>query len=350
MLAADGEDTFAMKRRRAMLASALVLAPGAAHADTPMSYLWAYGASAYPVTALTWRLLILSVVVIVIIGVLCLGAIFRRRSPPEQVGPGRLAVERSRGGLSWIYIGTGITTVTLVVFAIWGYMTLAAVGQPPGNAALTIEVTGHQWWWEVRYLSDDPSRIFNTANEIHIPTGEPVRFRLTGADVVHSFWVPKLSGKTDTIPGQSNSTWLEASKPGIYRGQCTEYCGQQHAHMALVVVAEPPEQFKAWWDDQLKPPAAPGTQEAADGLATFRVRCGGCHAVRGTEAGGDFGPDLSHLMTRRTIAAGTLPNTPGYLSAWIADPQALKPGSRMPILDLTGPELAHVRSFLETLQ
>jgi cytochrome c oxidase subunit 2 len=173
---------------------------------------------------------------------------------------------------------------------------------------------------------------------------------LRSADVIHSFWVPALTGKTDTIPGQTNSSWLEADTAGTYLGQCAEYCGTQHAHMALRIIADPPDRFQAWRNDQLaaasKPPAA---SQAATGEAVFEAGCGGCHKVRGTLAGGALGPDLTHLMSRQTIAAGTVPNTPANLSAWIADPQHVKPGTQMPSIPLSGPELEAVRSFLQGL-
>jgi cytochrome c oxidase subunit 2 len=229
-------------------------------------------------------------------------------------------------------------------------IVLAAVNGPPRPAKVTIEVTGQQWWWKARYLSDDASQVFTTANEIHIPAGEPVRIKLIGGDVIHSFWVPPLSGKTDTIPGQVNETWLEAAKPGRYRGQCTEFCGWQHAHMALYVIAEPRPDFDNWRNAQLQPAAAPTTPEVTRGEHLFVFHCGACHMVRGTQAGGSVAPDLTHLMSRGTIAAGTLPNTIGDLSGWIANPQGIKPGARMPDLFLSGPELQDIRSFLLTLK
>jgi cytochrome c oxidase subunit 2 len=217
---------------------------------------------------------------------------------------------------------------------------------------VTIEVTGQQWWWKARYLNEsDPSAVLTTANEIHIPTGEPVRVKLIGADVIHSFWVPQLTGKTDAIPGQTNEMWLEAEKPGRYRGQCTEYCGWQHAHMAVFVIAEPRADFEKWLTAQLQPaPSPPGGSEAARGEQLFVDHCGVCHKVLGTEAGGTVGPDLTHVMSRATIAAGTLPNTIGNLSGWIANPQTIKPGALMPNLYLSGPELQGIRSFLLTLK
>ncbi|MBV9374402.1 MAG: c-type cytochrome, partial [Alphaproteobacteria bacterium] len=201
-----------------------------------------------------------------------------------------------------------------------------------------------------RYKTDDPSRNFDTANELHIPVGKPVRLQLNGADVIHSFWVPVLTGKMDTIPGQNNQTWIEAQDPGVYRGQCTEYCGLQHAKMGLLAVAQTQEQFDDWWNHQIEPAAAPKDEAAAQGEADFVIHCGICHTVRGTRAGGRVGPDLTHLMTRMTIAAGTLPNTIGYLLGWIAEPQHVKPGNYMPDLDLTGPQLTRIGAFLRTLK
>jgi cytochrome c oxidase subunit 2 len=265
--------------------------------------------------------------------------------------PGVVPLVRARGGAIWITVGVSITVVVLFASSVWTVVTLADVSFPPrGRENLRLQVVGHQWWWEIRYLSDDPSRSFRAANEIHVPVGEPVEVELTTSDVIHSFWIPALNGKTDLIPGQRNTTWFMAGKAGVYRGQCTEYCGRQHAHMGMEVVAEAPEGFKAWWGRQLESPAQPETAAARNALDTFVLKCGVCHTVRGTLAGGAIGPDLSHLMTRRTIAAGTLPNTIGNLSAWIADPQHIKPGNLMPAPEISGPELTHIRSFLETLK
>ena len=177
-----------------------------------------------------------------------------------------------------------------------------------------------------------------------------MRFALKGEDVIHTFWVPSLGGKIQLIPGQTNLTWLEADRPGVYRGQCSQYCGQQHAHMVLTVFADPPKAFEAWREAQLRAASQPGSDEARLGEERFIERCAACHAVRGTRADGHVGPDLTHLMSRTTIAAGELPNNPGYLSGWIADPQGLKPGSLMPDPELSGPELASIRSFLVTLK
>lgn len=314
---------------------------GTAVADTPMSYLATAGAAADPVTRLAWGLGGISIAVSVIVGILLLGAILRRRSPPSS---GRtLVVARKGAGLAWISIGVGISTVVLLASAVWSLTTLAGVLHPAQPATMRIRVTAHQWWWEARYLGDNG---FVTANEIHIPVGTPVDFELASDDVIHSFWIPKLGGKMDVIPGQTNVTWLEADKPGTYRGQCGEYCGAQHAQMAMFMVADRPADFEAWQRDQ----RAPVSPSDGDGHRLFADHCGVCHTVRGVSASGTVGPDLTHLMSRHTIAAGILANRPDNLSRWIADPQSIKPGSLMPKVELSDDERARIVAYLQTLK
>jgi cytochrome c oxidase subunit 2 len=318
-----------------------------AHADVPLSYLTGYGSKAYPVVALTWGLAIISVIVVVVICTLLVVAVGRRRVRSAIVTD--TPVSRSGGGLGWLAWGTGISTVALFGSLVWTVAVLAAINAPPKKPAFTIEVTGLQWWWKIRYLSANPSQVITTANEIHIPVGEPVRVNLIGGDVIHSFWIPALTGKTDTIPGQTNTMWLEADKPGIYRGQCTEYCGEQHAHMAAFVVADPPAAFQAWLANQVRAAPDPATPQQIQGRAEVEFKCGACHTVRGTDAGGSVAPDLTHLMSRKTIASGALDNNPDNLAGWIANPQAIKPGTRMPVLDLSGRELTDIAAYLQTL-
>jgi cytochrome c oxidase subunit 2 len=313
-----------------------------------MGYLATFGPRADPATALTWGLLGLSCLVVAVISVLVVaGAIMRRQ--PQAVEIADVPVRRSGSGLKWIYWGLGLTLIALAASIIWTVEVLAEVNAPGGRPAVTIEVTGHQWWWEARYLGRTPQDDFVTANELHIPVGEPVMIKLIGADVIHSFWVPALTGKTDTIPGRTNVAWLQANAPGIYRGQCAEYCGEQHAHMALYVAADPPEAFAAWATRQRQAASAPASSEATTGEQVFVRRCGACHTVRGSEAGGVLGPDLTHLAGRSTIASGMLPNTIGNLDGWILNPQALKPGAKMPPVPLSAPELASVTAYLEGL-
>ncbi|WP_244406167.1 cytochrome c oxidase subunit II [Methylocella silvestris] len=289
----------------------------------------------------------ISSIVTLVVALLLLGAIFRSRAAFDPRG-----LVQDTGPLRWVYLGAALTVAALAGVLVWTMTTMAAAVRTGPEAALSLEVTGRQWWWEVRYLDRaHPSNIFTTANEIHIPIGKFVRVDLRGGDVSHSFWVPALGGKTDMIPGQVNTTWLQADKVGSYRGQCSEYCGKQHAHMAFTVIAESEAQFEAWRTAQLRSvaPADPEPSASAEGRATFQTRCGACHTVRGTSAGGRVGPDLTHVMSRGTIAAGTLPNTLGSLAGWVADPQHLKPGAKMPVLEMSGPEIHSVTAYLATL-
>jgi len=316
--------------------------------DYPLSYLTAAGRKALDILPLTIGVTALSVFVVLLISVLLLVAVFRQRPAGDPQ-----ALIQSAEPLRWVNLGIMLTIIALVGVLIWTMSTVAAVIRPPQDSALTLEVTGHQWWWEVRYLDKDhPSNVFTTANEIHIPAGKPIKINLMSADVIHSFWVPSLAGKTDTIPGQTNEIWLQADRFGTYAGQCTEYCGQQHAHMAFSVIADDPEKFEAWRQAQLIGKAPPDDEAPADiqQRIAFQHHCGACHTVRGTAAGGRVGPDLTHVMSRQTIAAGTLPNVPGWIDAWVADPQHFKPGAKMPILDINGPQFHAVTNYLATLR
>lgn len=341
----------ASSRIPALLAGIAGLGVAPAHANSPMYYLRTFGTRGNDIASLTWGLFILSMVVVVIIGVLVLTGVLRRRDPSAHAIGAAIPVTRGEGLLlPWIYGGLIVTVIILAGFVIWTVATMVAISKPAEKPAFTIAITGHQWWWELAYKTSDTSRSFKTANEIHIPVGKPVRIVLNSADVIHSFWVPQLSGKTDLIPGRTNETWIEADKPGVYRGQCTEYCGRQHAHMAIKLFADPPDKFRKWWNAQLQPAAAPASQDVKQGESNFLLQCGVCHTVRGTPAGGVLGPDLTHLMSRTTIASNTLPNRVGFLSGWIADPQHVKPGAKMPDLDLSGTELASIRTYLLTLK
>jgi cytochrome c oxidase subunit II len=212
---------------------------------------------------------------------------------------------------------------------------------------LTVLVTGHQWWWEIRY----PGTRAVTANELHIPVRTPVRVEVRTADVIHSFWVPQLNRKIDTIPGQTNAIELDADAVGSYRGQCAEFCGVQHAHMGLVVVAEPAAQFRQWLAGQARPAPPPASAAARRGRKIFTsAGCQSCHTIRGTSASSDVGPDLTHLASRRTLGALAIPNTRDYLRSWIVDSQAVKPGNQMPNLDLTPDRLDDLTAYLSELR
>jgi cytochrome c oxidase subunit 2 len=329
---------------RALAALALLGAGGCA--GTPSFHAPA-GTNADALARLGTVLLAISCLVVAVVSGLVVVASLRRRGTLEE------PVRRGGDGLRWILAG-GVVVPAIVLVAVFVFTvgTLAAVERPP-RAGPTIDVVGHRWWWEVRYDSPDPALVFTDANEIHVPVGTPVRVRLTSPDVIHSFWVPQLGGKTDVIPGQRNETWIEASRPGVFWGQCAEYCGLQHAHMSLRVVAQTPADFARWIDRARTdaPSAAPPDPLAARGKALFEGGpCAACHTVRGTTAGGVVGPDLTHLGARTTLASGTLPNTPGNLAAWIADAQAVKPGNDMPTMDLRPDDVRALVAYLESLK
>jgi cytochrome c oxidase subunit 2 len=317
---------------------------------TPLDYLHSAGASADTILPLTWATLAISVIVVVAITVILWMGLTRISAHGGAAETRAVPVSEHGNGMRWVKIGVAISSVLLLITLVWTMVAVAEISRGGPANALTLDITPKQWWWDVRYTSDDPSQTFATANEIHIPVGAPVKVRLHGADVIHSFWVPKISGKTDAIPGRTNVTWLRANAPGRYRGQCTEFCGFQHAHMQLDVVAQSPTEFETWRQQQLAPAPEPTTPEQMRGRAFVEYRCGLCHAVRGTTAGALAGPDLTHLMSRSEIAAGTLPTNAGTVAAWIRTSQALKPGNLMPNQNMTGPELADTLAYLELLR
>jgi cytochrome c oxidase subunit II len=217
--------------------------------------------------------------------------------------------------------------------------------------AVNIEVTAHQWWWSARYVNGGPSDLFTTANELHVPVGRPVVVNLKADDVIHSLWVPSLAGKKDLIPGRSTVMQFRADHPGIYRGQCAEFCGYQHALMGLLVIAEPPAQYEAWAQAQRQSAPEPQDAKAKHGKELFQsVSCSMCHAVQGTLAQATKGPELTHIASRQTLAAGTLPNTPQDLAAWISNPQVHKPGTNMPATPLSKDDLEAIVAYLGGLK
>jgi len=247
--------------------------------------------------------------------------------------------------------GVGLPTVFLVGFLAFAVRTGSEVVSPPGDPAFTIEVVGHKFWWEVIY----PDHGITTANELHIPVGSVVRLRVTSADVIHSFWVPQFTpGKVDMVPGRTNTLWMLAEEPGRARGQCTEFCGLQHALMSLSVTAHPPEDFAAWIAARQAPRPPLADPDAAEGLGVFfRAGCGSCHAIEGVrppDPRGMAGPDLTHLASRETLGALTIPNDRANLAAWLVDPHQFKPGVRMPPTPLPSAELAALVAYLETLE
>ena len=243
------------------------------------------------------------------------------------------------------------TVVTLVVLTFASVVAGRGLLSPSGPGAITVDVIGHQWWWEFQYHDVSPNEIVNSPNELHIPVGVPVVIKAMSRDVIHSFWVPNLHGKRDLVPGMVTHTWIQADRPGVYRGQCAEFCGHQHANMAFVVVAEPMDRFLSWLQHQRSGAPQPQTDEQRRGHEVFTTGpCVMCHTIRGTSAGARLGPDLTHVASRRTLAAGTLPNTRGHRAGWIADSQSIKPGNRMPPNLVSGDDLRAVVAYLEMLR
>jgi len=279
-------------------------------------------------------------------------AVARRRRAESTTPPDVASLDRSEARARAIVTGAvGVTVVLLAVLLVASVLTDRALARMPLQDGLHIEVTGKQWWWDVRYDDPDPSRVFNTANEIHVPVGRPVVLTLKSPDVIHSFWVPSLHGKKDLIPGQTVTFTLRADVAGVYRGQCAEFCGYQHARMGLLVIADPPETFASWAEAQRQPAAPPVDEQARRGHDVFMTTtCAMCHAIAGTTAGGRAGPDLTHVASRTTLAALTLPNTAGHLAAWIDDPQAFKPGTNMPAHALDGQDRNALVAYLGTLR
>jgi cytochrome c oxidase subunit 2 len=262
------------------------------------------------------------------------------------------AAEKAAERRGWfVVIGAGMVIPIAVIAALFVISDVFVIRttQAPAAAAtrLTVLVVGHQWWWEIRY----PGSRAVTANELHIPVRTPVRVDVRTADVIHSFWVPELNRKIDAIPGQTNAIELDADAVGSYRGQCAEFCGVQHAHMGLEVVAEPAARFRRWLADQARPAASPATAAARRGQDVFTsAGCQSCHTIRGTQASGDVGPDLTHLAGRRTLGALAIPNTGRYLRSWILGSQEVKPGNQMPNLDLAPGRLDDLVAYLEGLR
>lgn len=268
------------------------------------------------------------------------------KTPPDVTS---LASPERRARLA-VTAGVAASVVGLVVLLVASIFTDRALAGLDLRDALHVEVTARQWWWSLHYDDPTPDRAFTTANELHIPVGRPVILSLKSDDVIHSFWVPNLAGKKDLIPGHTATLHLRADRAGTYRGQCAEFCGMQHAFMAFLVVAEPPEKFESWAQAQRAPAAEP-VGVAQRGRELFLSGpCMLCHAIQGTTAGARKGPDLTHVAGRATLAAGTIPNTRSHLAAWILDPQKIKPGVNMPAHPLAAPDLEALLAYLESLR
>jgi cytochrome c oxidase subunit II len=285
-----------------------------------------------------------------------LGAIWRaQRRRPAATAPSELILEpavRTERTASW-FVGTavGATVVLLFILLIADFAHGRQLRTPTTSDALTIKITGHQWWWQIEYQDSIQSNIIQTANELHLPMGRAVQLILQSSDVIHSFWIPNLQGKKDLIPGKITTLWIQPDRLGEFRGQCAEFCGFQHAHMRLTATVESPEDFAKWQAAQRQPAPEPTTDTQKRGRDIFLSgTCAMCHTISGTTAGSRVGPPLTHLASQQTIAAGSFPNTRGYLAGWILDPHALKPGVRMPPNPLPPDDLHALLDYLQTLK
>jgi cytochrome c oxidase subunit 2 len=296
------------------------------------------GPFAGPVTVVAWVLFAMAAVVLAVVLVALGVALFGSQKWKRRVGGERLI---------WIG-GLAFPIIVLSALLIYGLSVTAQVSGAAQPGEMRVRVTGEMWWWRIAYLDDQGQEAFQDANELHIPVGEPVVLELESADVIHSLWIPRLGGKTDMIPGRRNFMRIQADTPGTYGGQCAEYCGGPHALMGLVVIAHEPAAYAAWRARQ----AEPAVTSASRGAEIFsNAGCGACHTIRGTEANGLAGPDLTHVGSRATLGAGILPNNQGTLAGWIADSQGIKPGNRMPSYPvLTGQDLREVAAYLDGLK
>ena len=320
-------------------------------ADTVSSIFAPVSTPAVKEADLAKMVLVLSAVVFVVVAGLVAYSVVRFRDgggeqgtePPQVYGSAQVEA-------AWTVIPI-IIVIVLVLATGRVIHEVQAAPEPPN--AVRVTVVGRQWWWEIRY----PELGVVTANELHVPVSDsanrqPTFLTLESADVAHSFWVPRVAGKTDLIPNKTNRMWVEPHQPGTYLGQCAEYCGTQHAHMLLRIVAEPPEQFARWVEQQRQNAAAvPADSAAAAGRRVFLgTACISCHTVGGTVATGRYGPDLTHLMSRETIGAGVAPNTRDRLRAWVSNPDDLKHGVLMPAMQLDDEQLDQLVEYLLTLR
>jgi cytochrome c oxidase subunit 2 len=342
--------------RLCRLPSALLLLLSLSGCRGVQSVLNPAGPQAGRISRLWWLMFYVcsAVFVIVIISVLVAALRSYRKqdddvSDAQHITPEPQSERRMAGVVTGALLVTG---VILFVFLIASFRAGRAIYTLQDPNALSIKVTGHQWWWEVQYEDQTASNIFKTANEIHIPVGRPVRIKLSSTDVIHSFWVPNLDGKKDLLPGGHETIiWFRADREGEFYGQCAEFCGHQHAHMRFVVVAESIDKFNAWLEAQRKPSAQASDEAELRGQQVFLSSpCIMCHTIRGTDAHAIVAPDLTHLASRKTIAAGTLPLTRGHLAGWITNSQEIKPGNRMPPVPLSPEDLQALLSYLGSLK
>ncbi len=338
-----------MRRAIARLAPALAALALAGCQQGPQNFLFPEGTAAHQLARLGWTALIAFSAVTVIVWILLIAAVSRRRGSFDEHAP-----VDSNEGINWILVGGLIVPASIL--SVMFVFTLGTLNDFPMAKLMkpepSIRVTGQQWWFTGEYLDPDVSQHFRAPTELHIPAGQPVNIELQTRDVIHSFWVPKLHGKVDLVPGMVNRIRLRADKPGIYEGECAEFCGAQHAHMRLRIFADTPADYARWKANQLAEARAPATPAQRHGQEVFlQGPCAVCHTIRGTPAQGAVGPDLTHVGSRTRIAGGMLVNNTANLEAWIVHAQSLKPGARMPdIQSLTGKQLRDLTIYLQSLK
>ncbi len=326
---------------------ALLALAGCEHTQ---SSLYANGPAAARIARVSWLMLILFLAITAIMWILIAVAVSRHRGTLEEHAPVDIG-----GGQGWVaWGGLVFPLIVLTILFVLGLKLLASFPMHEGphhKVTADITIIGHQWWWEVHYMGQ-PAQQFTTANEIHIPVGRPVNIELRSVDVIHSFWVPSLHGKVDLVPDHPNFINIQADHEGSFPGTCAEYCGAQHAHMRLLVVAQQPEDYQAWVQQQLKPASEPAGEDAKRGEQIFLAGpCSLCHQVRGTLAGGRVAPDLTHIGSRRNIAANSYANNDANLEAWVTHAQSLKPAVAMPNLtQFNGQQLRDLVAYLRQLQ
>ena len=339
--------------RRLLLRYSPIAAPlalGACSGVQPM--LAPGGPQAGSIAHLGWFVLITFCAVTVVMWALIFWVAVRRRGTLAEHAPYDAPSDRR-----WVVVG-GFVVPAIILGTIFVLTLNTMKAFPMGDREQhagppSITITGHQWWWEIEYhFGNTVSDHVVSANELHLPTGRPIDIRLRTHDVIHSFWVPRLHGKVDLMPGFDNTIRIQADQPGLYRGECAEYCGPQHAHMILLVDAQAPADFDAWLAAARKPALPPMTPTAVRGEEVFMTNaCVLCHTIRGTMAHGLVGPDLTHLASRKAIAANSYPNTTGYLAAWVTHAQTMKPDAQMPnITAFTGEDLRALVAYLEGLK
>lgn len=314
----------------------------------PQTTLDPVGPQAARILALDRTYLAIMVAVFVLVTAALAHALFRHRaagSASDRFSPIGQGPHRA------IIAATALTTLILLVLLAASVATGKALNWGSAADTMVISVRGHMWWWQIEYLDPIPSKHVQDSNELHVPTGRPIKLELSSSDVIHSLWIPNVHGKTDLIPGHINTTVIQIDKPGEYRAQCAEFCGVEHAKMALVVIAHPPNEFDAWLNKARQIPPPPSEPVTQRGQQVFlRASCPLCHTIAGTGAQANVGPSLTSIGARKTLGAGTMGNSPGALAGWIVDPHGIKPGVNMPSNVLPGDDLNALVAYLGSLK